>query len=231
MARNGKKPIRDPQTGELKLAPRKGLPRTDTVFRRLEKSLSREELEEIMASAPDERAQQLFRMLADPHIGKKSLPQLAKECGMTYPQVLQLITRHRMDQGMLRMTQHVPQVMEDVAIDAKSKEVTCPNCEGAKQIAVTEIVDDEKGKKIIVQKLDEEGVPVWKKCLVCDGAGIVRQVGDENSRKLLFESLRLTGRGSGQMVQVNVGGAAAMEDTMASVRNVLDVKLLPSGTE
>src|SRR5271156_3333306 len=218
MGRNGKKPVRDPQTGELVLAPRKTPPRLDTVFRRLERSIPRQELEEIMATAPDERAQQLFRMLADPYIGKKSLPQLAKECGMTYPQVLQLITRYRMDQGMLRMTKHVGDVMEDVAIDAKSKEVTCPNCEGATKIAVTEIIDDpDKGKKIIVQKLDDEGVPIWKKCLVCDGAGIVRQVGDADSRKLMFESLKLTGRGPGQMVQVNVGGGATMEDTVASV--------------
>jgi hypothetical protein len=222
----GRKVIRDPQTGELKVVPRKGLPREDTVFRRLERSLPRDELMQIFDSSADERFHQLFMFMSDPYIGKKSLPQLAKECGLSYAQVLQAITRGRLDQGMLRMSAHVPQVMEDVAIDAKSKVVTCANCEGAKVIAVTEIVEEEGKRPQVVQKLDDEGRPMWKKCLVCDGVGKLRQVGDKASREILFETMRLTGGRGGPQVQVNVGAGQAMEDTVASVREVLDVQPL-----
>jgi len=69
---------------------------------------------------------------------------------------------------------------------------------------------------------------MWKKCLVCDGVGTIRQVGDADSRKLLFETMKLTGnRGPLVAIQNNNGGAPTMEDSMASVRDVLDVKVEP----
>lgn len=222
----GRRAVKDKETGEMKLVPLKGPPRTDKIFRRLEASIPRDELIAAMDSTPDERANQLLLRLLDPAFRKHSLPKLAKDVGLTYPQVLHYITKYRLDQGLLQMSAHVPRVMEDVAIDSKSKEVTCPNCEGSKVIAHTEIVDDEKGKKVVVQKLDDEGRPMWKKCLVCDGAGTIRQVGDADSRKLLFETLKLTGqRGPLVAIQNNTGGAGTMEDTMAQVRDVLDVKV------
>jgi hypothetical protein len=226
----GKRSVRDKVTGEMKLVPLKGKPYTDKVFRRLEASVPREELERAMDAAPDERAQQLLMRLMDPAFRKHSLPKLAKDVGLTYPQVLHYIQRYRLDEGLLKMSAHVPQVLEDVAIDSKSKEVTCPNCEGSKVVAVTEIVEDpDTKKKVVLQKLDDEGRGVWKKCLVCDGAGTIRQVGDTDSRKLLFETMKLTGnRGPLVAIQQNMGGAPTMEDSMASVRDVLDVKAEPA---
>jgi len=222
----GRRAVKDPKTGEMKLVPLKGLPRADKVFRRLEASIPREELVKAMDAAPDERAQQLLLRLLDPAFRTHSLPKLAKDVGLTYPQVLHYIQKYRLDEGLLKMSAHVPQVLEDVAIDSKSKEVTCPNCEGTKVVAVTEVVEDpDTKKKVVLQRLDDKGRPMWKKCLVCDGAGTIRQVGDADSRKLLFETMKLTGQRSPLVaIQQNLGGAAAMEDTMASVRDVLDVK-------
>jgi hypothetical protein len=224
----GRRAVKDKVTGEMKLIPLKGKPYTDKVFRRLEASVPREELERAMDAAPDERAQQLLMRLMDPAFRKHSLPKLAKDVGLTYPQVLHYIQRYRLDEGLLKMSAHVPQVLEDVAIDSKSKEVTCPNCEGTTQVAVIEKVEDEKGKPILRQKLDDDAQLMWKKCLVCDGAGTIRQVGDTDSRKLLFETMKLTGnRGPLVAIQQNMGGAPTMEDSMASVRDVLDVKPEP----
>ena len=223
----GRRSVKDKLTGEMKLVPLKGPPRADKIFRRLEASIPREELIKAMDATPDERANQLLLRLLDPAFRKHSLPKLAKDVGLTYPQVLHYITKYRLDQGLLQMSAHVPQVMEDVAIDSKSKEVTCPNCEGAKVIAHTEVVEDpDTKKKVVLQKLDDEGLPMWKKCLVCDGAGTIRQVGDADSRKLLFETLKLTGqRGPLVAIQNNAAGAGTMEDSVASMRDVLDVKV------
>lgn len=221
----GRRSVRDKLTGEMKLVPLKGLPRADKIFRRLESSVPREELIAAMDSTPDERANQLMLRLLDPAFRKHSLPKLAKDVGLTYPQVLHYITKYRLDQGLLNMSAHVPKVMEDVAIDSKSKEVTCPNCEGSKVVAVTEIVEDpDTKKKVVLQRLDDEGRGVWKKCLVCDGAGTIRQVGDADSRKLLFETLKLTGqRGPLVAIQNNANGVGTMEEDVASARRLLDV--------
>ena len=208
----GRKVIKDKLTGELKLVPRKSPPNQDTVFRRLERSLPRDELMQIFDGIADERFHQLYEMMCDKAWGRKSLPQLAKECGLSYAQVLQAITRGRLDQGMLRMSAHVPQVMEDVAIDAKSRVVTCATCHGLGH----------------VETIKKDGEVIDNVCDVCDGVGKLRKIGDADSRKLMFETLRLTGRGNGPAVQVNVGTGAAMEDTVASVRDVLEVKALPA---
>ena len=206
---SGKKTIKDKETGEWKVVPRKGAPRNDTYFRRLEDSIPRDEMLEVLDASADERAHHLMLRMLDPVIGKRSLPQLAKEVGLSYAQVLQLITRHNVEQGVLRMAKHAPQVLEDVAIDSQSKEVKCGQCKGT-----GEIVEN-----------DSKGSDTHETCFVCDGTGTLRKVGDEASRKLMFETLKLTGRGTGPQVQVNVSNSATMEDTIASVRDVLDVKV------
>jgi hypothetical protein len=205
----GKKTVKDKETGEWKVVPRSGPPRRDTYFRRLEDSIEKEELLQVLDASTDERAHHLMLRMLDPVIGKRTLPQLAKEVGLSYAQVLQLITRHNVEQGILAMAKRAPKVLEDVAIDSESKEVTCGQCKGTGQ----------------VEESNEAGETTHIQCFVCDGSGALRKVGDEAARKLMFETLKLTGRGTGPQVQVNVGSNQSMEDTMASVRDVLDVKV------
>lgn len=224
----------DPLTGELKLAKRLSPPRKDVVFRRLEKSISKEEWEVIFGSSHDERFQVLFRMFLDP-ANKSSLPVLAKQVGLTYPQVLKAITQHRIDQGLLRMSEHVPQVLEDVAIDAQSRTVTCPTCRGKVRIdglsvtPVTETYTDPQTKvRTVRQKLDDNGCPEWELCLTCDGSGTLRKIGDPDARKLLFDTLKLTGQ-KGPLVaqQFNMPGGTAPDEAVETVSQVLDAVPMP----
>jgi hypothetical protein len=231
MSRSNPKAVRDATTGETKLVKRLSPPRKDKVFRRLEASVPREEWLAACESSTDERATMLLARLMDPAYRKHSLPTLAKEVGLTYPQVLKMVTQHRLDQGLLRMSAHVPQVLEDVAIDSLSKDVTCGACRGFKVddvavVAVTEgVLDPETKRTVIVQKLDDEGRPVWERCLVCDGAGTLRKVGDKAARELMFETLQLTGKRGPMIAQqfINAGGQS-VEDALDTVASVLDVK-------
>jgi hypothetical protein len=221
----GKKTVKDKETGEWKVVPRQGPPRRDTYFRRLEDSIEKDELLEVLDASTDERAHHLMLRMLDPVIGKRTLPQLAKEVGLSYAQVLQLITRHNVEAGILAMARRAPKVLEDVAIDSESKEVKCGQCKGTGEI-------DESGSTGSkgtgeVTETDSPGEDRHSTCFVCDGTGTLRKVGDEASRKLMFETLKLTGRGTGPQVQVNVGSNQTMEDTIASVRDVLDVKAEP----
>ena len=200
--------------GNTKLVPRKSPPRKDKIFRRLEASVPRVELEQALAASPSERAQTLFAMLCDPAFRKSSLPTLAAKVGLRYTDVLKLIRDYRMDQGLLRMTDHLPAVMEDVAIDSKSSVVTCPSCEGLGE----------------VWKYGKDGEPLPdsnKLCVTCDGAGKLRKVGDADARKLMFEPLKLTGqRGPLVAAQFNVGtgGGGSIESEVEAVESALSVR-------
>jgi hypothetical protein len=228
----------DPTTGERKLVPR-GRARADVVFRRLEQAVPRAELAHIMECCSDERAQRLFKMLVEPKYLKRTLPWMAMECGLAYHDVLVLIRNHHLGEGLVRMSAHAPQVMEDIAVDARSREVTCGNCKGnlemingelVASVQVTEVVEDEKTKRPkLLQKLDDEGRPMWERCLVCDGLGTLRKVGDAESRKIMFETLKLTGqRGPLIAQQFNSGGASSMEDAVGAAHAALDIPALPA---
>jgi hypothetical protein len=219
--RNGTKTRTDPETGIVKTVPRKTPPRKDTAFRRLEAAIPREEwIAAFEAGSEDERVLNLLGRFLDPTIGRRTLPQLCKEVGLTYPQVLKLITRHRLDQGILRMSAHVPQVLDDVGVDAKSKLVACPTCQGEKVIRT---ISPKTGCVV-----DE------KQCWCCDGTGKMRKVGDVDARKLMFETLQLTGRRGPLVAQqfISAGGQTP-EDALDQVSSVLDVKVSngPAGNQ
>lgn len=226
---NGRKVVKDPETGKMRIVARKQPPRRDKVFRRLEASVPRDEWIQALGTSGDERAIHLMERMLDPNLGRASLPRLAADVGLTYAQALQIITKHRLGQGLLRMSAHVPQVLEDVAVDSKSREVTCGSCRGYKVggiavVAITESVHDPDTKRnVVVQKLDDEGRPMWERCLTCDGTGTLRKVGDADARKLLFETMKLTGRNAPLVVQQFNAAGASMEDAVASVADAIDV--------
>lgn len=221
--------------GDTRLTKRLSPPRKDKIFRRLEKSVPRVEMEAALAAAPSEKAHALLERMLDPAFRTHSLPKLAKDVGLRYTDVLKLIRDFRMDEGLLRMTGHLPQVMEDVAIDAKSRMVKCPACKGDGRIVLTEQVEDpqsEKKRLIVVPKLDEEGAVVTEHCYTCDGSGELRQTGDADARKLLFESLKLTGqRGPLVAQQFNLGAGSAVEDDISQAQDVLDAEVVDVAVE
>ena len=204
--------MKDKLTGELKLATRKGPAYSDVIFRRLEKSVPKDELVGALLTQPDQRYDTLMRMLCDPAFKGRTLPTLAKECGLSYAQVLRCITTHHIDQGMLTMSRHVPAIMEDTAVDAKSKTIRCPVCEGAGTI----------------DKLNRKGEVVGDKpCLTCEGLGKLRKVGDIESRKLVYETMGLTNKGKGPSVAIQVNSGAQVEDSVDIVHDALNVEVTP----
>ena len=62
-----------------------------------------------------------------------------------------------------------PAIMEDVALDARSRMETCKGCQG-------------------------EGTVNTRRCPQCEGEGLTRVPGDHQSRKLLFQTLGLIGK-------------------------------------
>lgn len=234
---------RNDETGELEMVPMKQRPNDDQVFRRLEHSIPRTEWISIMECAGDDkRVKLLLQLLMEPKYRKRTLPWMAMQCGLSYAEVVILFKNHKVGEGTIRMSKHIPQAMEDIAVDSLSKEVTCGNCKGhfeedadgaaVASVPVTEVVTDDKtGKSQILQKLDADGKPMWERCLVCDGVGTLRKVGDAKSRSLMFETLGLIKQpGPLVAVQNNFGGATSMEDSVGAAHAAIDVPLLKEAT-
>lgn len=191
----------------------KSPPWKHTAFRQLEESLPREELYGSLAAAADPRCATLLALLTDRELGKMTLPTLARRAGLAYAELLRLITAYRLDRGLLAMSAHVPQVLEDAAIDAKAKLVPCRQCQGTGKLA----------SESIKQTDGEITVGVETDCWVCEGTGKIRKSGDSDARELVFETLGLTGKSRG--INVNVNTAVTMptvEDDMTAAQRIID---------
>lgn len=135
----------------------------------------------------------------------KNISTLAASLGVPYKRIVECYRDMKRLEGVVAVAQRLPKVMEDVAIDAESKELTCASCEGTGHIVV---------------KRDKEGLPVeTKTCIPCEGSGKVIKSGDPVARKQVLEMMELTGKApiwapGSQILALN----ESLEDTLRNVR-------------
>lgn len=156
----------------------------------LARAIERPELATILegASVADPRIEKMFNMMFDPAHSNKKLATMARECGLSYTELTDVIKKHRLAEGIVKMSQHVPQIMTDVATDALNTLDICGKCSG-----VGSIFDPiNKG---------EDGGQIPIACPQCKGTGEVKKSGDQGARKLVFDSFGLTG-GRGPLIAV-----------------------------
>jgi len=198
----------------------KSPPWKHSAFRELERTVPPEELYGSLAASSDPRCQTLMALMSDVRFREDSLPVLARRAALSYAEVLRIITSHRLGQGLLAMSTHVPAVLEDAGIDAKAKLVPCRQCQGSGKLAA-ETIKAEDG---------EITVGVEAACWVCEGAGKLRKPGDTDARKIVFETMGLTGKGSA--VNVNVATTVQMpsvEDDMTAAQKIIDMPAEAAG--
>jgi hypothetical protein len=106
--------------------------------------------------------------LLDPAYGKYTLAKLCERAGLRYLDLFDVFRRFNLSKGLLAMSAHLPQVMEDVAIDSLSRVETCAMCSG-------------RGK------VDSH------LCPKCCGDGTIRICGDAAARRLFFEIMGCVG--------------------------------------
>jgi hypothetical protein len=157
----------------------------------------------------DPRYTMLLAALNNPRFSSFSFSELCRRCKMSIQDVVEVWRNHLKTQGLVRMMGHMPDIMEDVAVDSKSKMVTCDKCQG-------------KGK-LEGQVVNNLKDPI---CPECHGDGTVRIQGDKDARLLAFETVGL--RKSGAVVtNVNMmnfnKGVPSMEDQISSLDKVFDV--------
>ncbi len=148
-------------------------PRKDRLMRRFADTLGQDELAEVLTHAADPRAHRLMAMLLDPAFQGHSFSTLCSRVGLNLVDLLDLMRRCKLDQGIIEMARHAPEIMGDIAKDAQSRMVCCDHCGGAGKITAGEA------------ELD---------CPLCDGVGQIRAPGDDKSRRLFFKVMT-TGQG------------------------------------
>jgi hypothetical protein len=140
--------------------------RKDIFIRRLESSMGRDGLVQVLDASDDQRARALMAMLLDPAYGKYTLAKLCERAGLRCADLIDVIRRAKLNEGLLAMIVRLPRVMEDVAVDSLSRVENCVVCSGGGQV---------------------EG----RLCHKCSGEGTVRICGDAAARRLLFEIMGL----------------------------------------
>jgi len=149
-------------------------------------------------------------MLNNPRFANNTFPELCRRSKMTLQDVVEVWRLHIKNQGIVRMMGHLPDIMEDVAIDSKSRIVVCDKCQGKGQIfgaTINGVAD-----------------PV---CPECHGEGTIRLLGDKSARDLAFETvgLKKTGGINVNVAQVNnTPKLPSLEDQISSVEDVFDAE-------
>ena len=143
--------------------------RKDPLMRRFASTVSKEELGGMLAHSGDERAWRLLEILMDPVYGNHSFAVLCGKVGLNQIDVVDLFRRYKLDLGVIKMSRLAPQVMQDMAEDARSRMETCKGCQGS-------------------------GMVNTRRCPQCEGDGRVRVPGDDKARRLFFKVM-LTRKG------------------------------------
>lgn len=138
----------------------------------------------------------------DPAYRSLGFSALCRKFNISLQDVDDLWRSHQLHRGMMRMMNSLPDILEDVAVDARSRKVACPRCDGLAVLT------------------SDSGLP--RACPVCDGTGKVRQTGDRDARHLVFESAGLTGkRGPLVAIQQNFGLDVELEEVLATSQRIV----------
>lgn len=182
----------------------------------IEAAMSRREIAYALQLNDDPMIRQVGDMLTDHGWRNSSLAVICKNTGIGWAKIACAIKDVKKGEGEIRMAMHLPQIMEDTARDALSVEEACLKCETTGQVT-TETKSKEDGKEVIHRET--------KICGFCFGRGRIRRSGDNNARKLVFETASLTGKTSpvidNRSMNINLGDG--LEDTLKALRKVRDV--------
>jgi hypothetical protein len=161
--------------------------------RQMESKEDRESLALVLRLSPNPRMQLLAAQALDPIFKHTSFSKLAENNGLNYHMLSTEYKEIQRSVGFIRAAQHLPDLMEQVAVDAKSTWQPCKRCQANGTIGKP--VKDDKGE---VVRVEEET------CTACKGEGKVYVLGDADRLKLTLEMFQLTGKSGGLNVNLDL---------------------------
>lgn len=162
------------------------------------------------AAEKDVRWHQLKNMMTLDFFKKYKFSTLTRMLGLTPENLVDFWRNHQIQAGIVQTMNELPQIMSDVAEDAKSRMVYCQKCDGIGQV-LDGFDESVAGKR----------TPLLRICPACEGAKKVRQVGDKDARNLVFETAGLTKK-HGPMVAIQMNSNSPLEATVDEIGNILN---------
>jgi hypothetical protein len=184
-------------------------PYKDEPMRRFSEHVDREHLQMFLHQSGNDRYETLALMMGDPAFAGLTFATLCKKNNITLHEMQMLYTDGMRQLALLKMSNALPDLMMDVAEDAKSKMEACPRCDGQG------IVPDTGDRT--------------KDCPACQATGKIRRIGDRHARDLVFESAKLT-KQTGPLVAIQniTTGDSHLEAILKKTRAiVLDKPNMP----
>lgn len=164
-----------------------------TWFQLCDKDLLRAAL---LNSEFDSKYHHMAVLLENPEYARTSLPQLARQCGVSLVDVVEKYRETSVALSHLLAQEQLPAIVAENAVDALPTSEVCPRCDGDKMVDATNGAVTKAGK------------PRRKRCPKCLGDGRIRIAGMTDAKKLLMQHEGLIEAGGGAKVQVNVGAGA-----------------------
>jgi hypothetical protein len=181
-------------------------PRANIAMRTFYEEVSLPDFKEALEMSQDPKLKMLLFAIGNPRLKMCSFAEICNRCNLTINDISTVWKNHQVYRGMLKMMNHMPQVMEDTAVDAKSKMVQCSQCAGI--------------GKLLEVTVNKQENPI---CPTCHGDGKVRIIGDKDSRAFLFEAGGLKKGSPGTQVNVNVGSVPTMEQMVEDAEKALNI--------
>lgn len=181
------------------------------VAKRMEKSFDPDDLIESLLHSDDPKARLVADMFMDPAFAKLSLYTKCQKVGMTQLGLLDLFCKHQIDVGVVRLHNHMPQILDDIGSDSKNRVDVCWVCDGSR-------LTNCRGCRGTGQTDSSDGPAPCSTCLgsgqlkckECKASGQVQTPGDAKARGQALELAGLTGKNQGVTInqQINTGSAA-----------------------
>lgn len=184
---------------------------------KMERPSDRENIVLILRHSPSPQVRELCRRASDLIYRSTSFAQLAEHLGLNYHDLAKEYKEIQRSMGYVRAAAHLPDLMEQVALDAKSVWKLCKRCKGTKVITITPSPKEVKalkaseeymqavvdGDKETVDRIDLQAAPHDVECPSCDGEGKIYQLGDVDRLRMALEMFALTNK-TGAGVNVNL---------------------------
>lgn len=165
----------------------------------------------------------LLQMMRDPLVfasgqGRMSFAAVMRKANVTLAEIQKAYIDGSKQLGVLELANRFPAIAADIGEDAKSRDETCPACQGTGAmlgVAVEGASDAE---------LDAA------QCKACKGSGSIRVMGDKHARDL---TINLLGLGQKAGVTINNllsqnanfgGGQDRIEDLLAKTAQVIQIE-------
>jgi hypothetical protein len=192
----------------------------------------------ILRLSQHDRFRALANMALSPIYEKTAFTTLMEKLQITYHDLSTEYKALQTSVGMIRAADHIPDIMEQTAEDAKHREVECVHCKGKGQIKVYDYTAIDKARALIAENVGMERetdpeVELMAKgratCGKCRGTGKVMLKGDLDRLKVIFDTFGLTAKGGG--LALNVGFNATVnvpQQTLGELSR--DVQPIMEGT-